>query len=639
MTRIPTYASHMSLMNQTLKNKAQFDLYNFQAVSGLKSPTYSGYGMSAYSIVNMEASQKVVSNFLENNKIFGVEMKTMNTSMQTLNKTVSDFKSVLNSFSGMNLDKLTPDYTGGEINFSDNNDVYTGQTITLDGKTYTFANNGNGDNIDISGLTPGSATYAEDVMSALQNKVGATNPDFKFEGTKFTFPLYTVNGTSSVLNSNGVTTGEPYTMNSEQYQNLQQVQQQAFAAMQMLTDVLNTSANGKYLFGGGNSDKAPVNFPFKSLEEFQKFYDGMNVKYPSSSSSALANRTVGAKNTGDITLQKTGGNTGVIKSEKPGGFLKEAVTANASTTGTLTFNSDKNTVNATEYGAFNTIKPGDTLVIGDAGATHNGSYVVKSISEDGKTITFEDSTPIRADDQIVDGGGAKFSTSFAVGSVVSLDGFNNPNIAPNVTVTGISPDGTELYVTVDPDRFPAAATTIPASDKWSLNTESYYQGGSQVTEKRISENQSLVMDITASNPAFEKLFRALGQIAQGNMVDTRNPADGVDGLIDSNHAADIIKEATKLLQSAVDSSGTPNGGLNPDLKTVTAKLSSNMVVLTNSDANLTLVQSNLEGSIESLKNVNKEEAVIKALLAADNLSASYQILQQAMSMSLLNYMK
>ena len=70
MTRVPTYSTNMSLLRQTIKNKQTFELYNYQSVTGLKAPTYSGYGMSAYSIVNLEASYNVTNNFLERNKYY-----------------------------------------------------------------------------------------------------------------------------------------------------------------------------------------------------------------------------------------------------------------------------------------------------------------------------------------------------------------------------------------------------------------------------------------------------------------------------------------------------------------------------------------------------------------------------------------
>lgn len=165
----------------------------------------------------------------------------------------------------------------------------------------------------------------------------------------------------------------------------------------------------------------------------------------------------------------------------------------------------------------------------------------------------------------------------------------------------------------------------------------YYTGGDLNLERRISENQSVTMDVTANDGAFEKLFRSLGQIAQANVVDTRNPAD-IEGLIQPNRAYDIMITASKLIQSAVDDSGeTTKHGANSSLYVVSAKLNANYVLLNNVDENLTLVKNNLQSSVDSLKNVDKTEAAVKALLAQNNLEASYSVLQNALSLSLLNY--
>lgn len=641
--RVPTYSTYMGMLNQTQNTKAQLDLYNFQAQSGLKSPNYSGYGMSAYSIVNMEASLGVTKNFMENNKILETEVKLTNTSLESISKAINDMKSLMTKFSGMDLEDITPDYTGGEINFSNNDDVYAGTTLTINGQTYTFVDDGDdtGNRIDLSTLTPGDPNYAKDVMAALQTKLQATDPDnfvdFKFEDGKFSFPLYTVNGDSTVLEANGVTTGKPHEMSGDQYQSIKELQTMAFTTMKTLTDSLNTFANGKYLFGGGVSDNAPVNFPFSTLEEFQKYFDGINIKYPTSGSANLSNFSKTGEELGDIQLINNGGNTGTIKIDNTtGSFLEKALTANASTTGDLIFNSDKNTIKANQYGAFNTLKAGDTLVINDAGATHNGAYVIKSVSEDGKTITFEDTTPIRADDTIADGGGATFSTSFPVGSVIDMGGFGN-NISPQVQVTGVSPDGTELYVTMDPSRWPAGTQNIAGSSKWSLDSSSYYEGGNLSTEKRINDNQSITMDVNASDGAFEQMFRALGEIAQGNLVDTRNPTNS-DAKVDPEATLKRVTEALNLISDSIYSGGKNSASNNPDLYTVQAKMNSNSVVLNNTSANLKLVVGNLENNITSLKNVDQTEAAVKALLALNNLNASYSVLQSAMSTSLLNYL-
>lgn len=641
MTRVPTYSSYMNMLSQTMNTKANFDLYNFQALTGLKSPTYSGYGMTASSIVSNEAALGVTQNFMENNKILTTEVKAVNTSLESISKAINDFKSLLTNFSGMDLEKITPDYTGGEITFGSNEDVYAGTTLTVNGQVYTFTNDGDntGNNIDLSALTPDSDTYGADVMNALKEKLQTSDaenfPNFTFEGNKFEFPLYTIDGESTVLNASGVTTGEPHTMSDDQYREMKQLQTMAFTTMTSLVDSLNIFANGKYLFGGGVSTQPPVDFPFKTLDEFQSYYDGLNITYPTNSSADLSTYSVGASMTGAIELINDGGNKGTIKATD-GSFLTPSISANETTTGNLTFNSDKNTIKATQYGAFNTLKPGDSIVISDAGDTHNGAYVIKSVSADGKTITFEDSTPIRADDTIANGGGAQFSKSFPVGAVINMEGFG-ANISQQVQVTGISADGTELYVSMDPARWPETSQTVEASNIWKLDSNSYYRGGELVTEKRVNNNQSITLDVNANDPVFEQMFRALGMIAQGNLVDTRNPLDSSTG-IDPNETFNRVTAALDLISDALYSGGRNSDLKNPDLYTVQAKMNSNTIILKSVEENLTLVSNNLQTNIDSLKNVDKEEASVKALLALNQLNASYSVLQAAMSTSLLNYL-
>ncbi|MBE6444870.1 MAG: hypothetical protein E7019_02270 [Alphaproteobacteria bacterium] len=643
MTRVPTYTTNMNLLNQSLKIKKEFELYNYQSITGLKSQSYSGYGMSAYSIVNLEASLNITSNFIENNKLLNIELNTMSTSMETITNTANDLKHMLNNFSGSSVKNLTPDYTGGEITFTDNNqDSYIGHTITINGTQYTFtANDDSGNNIDLSAIAAdnGSEGYATKVMQALKNKIDPTGnyPDYEFDEATFKFPLYTINGGSSILSAPGVKTGEPYTMNSDQAHNLNELQTFAFTSMQMITDALNVEANGKYLFGGGEASSSPIKFPFGSLEEFQSYYDGINIKFPNNAAANLCNRSTSAKQTGGITIDNIEGNQFKITSDNAGGFLETAVVANPATVGTLTFNADKNTINATEYGAFNSIKAGDTLVLSGT-ENNNNSFVVKSVSADGKTITFEDNDGhnIVAEDAKTDPTGITISTSYPIGAIIEMNNMGN-NVAPRVQVTGVNADGT-LNVTADPGYFATDSTYIPNSSQWSMETFSYYTGGDLALDRRISENQSISMDITANNGAFEKLFRSLGQIAQGNMVDTSNPAD-INGLIDVDKAANIVYEAISLMQSAIDDSGeTTKSGINSSLYAVTAKLSANFVLLDSVDENLTLVQNNLQNSIDSIKKVDQTEAAVKALMAQNTLAASYSVLQNAISMSLLNYM-
>ena len=658
MTRVPTYATYMNMVNQATNLRSKLDLYSFQASTGLKSPTYSGYGMSAYNIVSLEASLNITENFMNTNDILNVELEVMNTSTSSIQDLINDFKSQLLNFSGMDLDNINPDITGGEITFTSGNPSdYVGKTLTINGTEYTFVD----DDPQYAGVEhpinlqtviddAGNHTAEENaaaVLDAMKTQMeadGTWSADFSIdtEKNKFEFPLYTINGTSTLLNTDSVEMGEPHTMSSEQYQTMQQLQQSAFTTMAAIVDSLNTFANGKYLFGGGVSTQSPVDFPFQTLEEFQAYYNGASITYPSNAAAQLSSWNVDGSQTGSRTLERDDALSDRATITANGGsFLTTKITAGAEATGDLSFDASDNTIKATQYGAFNNLSAGDTLVIGGTDAGNNAkAYVIKSVSADGKTITVEDTNGGIAEDmEIANGGDLTFSSSFPVGTVVNMDGFGS-NISPQVQVTGISDDGTQLYVTVDTSRFPAngEAQTFAADGNWSMTSESYYQGGNLSSEHRISENQSITMDITAADPAFEKIFRALGEIAQGNLTTSLDPTMDIDGTIDFDNTASRVEDALNLISEALFNGGKSTSASNGDLYTIQAKIDSHMVILNQTAENQTLVKNNLENSITSLKSVDKDEAALQAVLASYNLQASYAVMQMAMSTTILDYL-
>ena len=636
ITRVPTYNTYLNMVQQTTNLKTKIDLYSYQMTTGIRYQEYSGYGMQAHTMVNLESMLGVTQSYLDNNKVINIENNTISTALEGINETISDFKSTLTSAIGMDLDSASPDITGGSITFGSNNVAdYMNTTLTVNGVQYTFSNNDTGNNIDISAAQNGT-----DVMQALQNKLPA-NSSFTFEENTFSFPLYTIDGPSTVLQVTGVTTGDAHSMSDDQYNQLTILQNTAFSTLKMLTDALNTQVNGKYIFGGGTANTAPINFPFGNLEEFQAYYDGENILFPSNPSALMCNKTYDSNDTGAITIASTGGNTGTLTAANAGAFLHEAINANAQNVGELNFSTFNNTITSTQYGAFNTIGEGDTLVIGGDGAGTNAKvYVVKSVSSDGKTITVDDSTPIAEDmtitpDSTVADESITFSTSLPVGTVLNMDGFNDNNLASHIQITGVSADGSTLTFTADPSLIPN--TTYQPSKDISLNAETYYQGGSLTSEKRISDNQSITFDITGGDAVFQKMFEALGTIAQGNIVSSFDATQGETG--DINTTLNRVNDAMDLIQSAIYSSGVSDSyETNPDIYTVLAKVNANSVVLNNVSEMQTTVKANLQNSIYSIKNVDQTEAAIMALMATNNLNASYACLQQVMNVSLLNYM-
>ena len=142
-----------------------------------------------------------------------------------------------------------------------------------------------------------------------------------------------LNNTLSALS--GLQNGS--SVSSEVSAAISELQMVAYSGMSLLSDALNTSVAGKYIFGAGSSS-APTKFGFTSLEEFQKYYDGINIKYPTTSSANLSSRYANGEVNGDLTISHDAtapDNEFTLSASE--GFLNKAVTGSAATTGDLTF--------------------------------------------------------------------------------------------------------------------------------------------------------------------------------------------------------------------------------------------------------------------------------------------------------------
>ena len=635
--RVPTYANYMNLTSAIAQNRSIVDRYSYQSVSGLKYQDYAGYGMKAYNIVSMESTLNVTNTFMENIQLAKISLNASNLAMQSITDVLSQVKTALNDAYSTDLRKISPDYTGGELTLtSDDINTYLGTNLTINGETYTFASNdSDAHNINIAGKSS-----ASEIMQAVADKISAVT----YTGDKLTFDLYAVNGESTLLTDPtakaSVVTGTPHKMSSEQALALENLQSIVFSSMQMIADTLNTNVGGSYIFGGGSST-SPVSFNYASLNEFQSYYDGVNTVYPTSTSSVLSHFSVNDAKTGVLTFNANGEDKGVITATNTGGFLEESIKMNASNVGTVKFNGDANTMKAAQYGAYSSLHAGDTIVINGNNSQLSpiaGVYVIKSVSEDGRTVTFDDTTkiPVSGETSINPDNDVVVNKTFSKGSVINLNGFNNNNLAPTATVDGISSDGTQLYIKIDGDRLPDGMTTAN-NKQWSIEAETYYHGGSLEYNQRISESQTISFDVKANDPVFEKIFRALGEVAQDNLVDSTNPADG--SAFDPNRTYNRIKDAIDLLASATDGSGDISQAHNASLYSVTAKISANYTILNKVMENQKQAVANLENNIANIKDADKEEAAVKLLMAQQSLEASYSILSSVSKLSLLDYIR
>lgn len=309
-----------------------------------------------------------------------------------------------------------------------------------------------------------------------------------------------------------------------------------------------------------------------------------------------------------------------------GGFVTSSMKGSALQTGDIGFSVNQNAMTATVKGAFSSYKTGDCLII--KGADGNDKmYIIDSVSEDGRTVKFSDETPVEEEmsllngNTIADGAGVTICKTYSVGATVEMAGTSG---AYNglYTVLGVSDDGKELIVRTE--DFPEYGATESFTSA-RFETSTYYNGGQLSSSYRVSETTTVVNDINASSAAFEKIFRALGAIAQGNMLDPDN--------IDS--ATQRVSEALDLLDEALTANSKEKNG---DVTSVQYAVISKLDLVKTTIDNQTALQNSLETYISSLTQVDKTEAATMLLQAAENLKVSYSVLSTINQLSLLNYL-
>ena len=308
------------------------------------------------------------------------------------------------------------------------------------------------------------------------------------------------------------------------------------------------------------------------------------------------------------------------------GFITDSLKGSALQTGDIGFYAKDNAMKASVKGAFSSYKTGDTLVVQGADG-NDRMYIVKSVSTDGRTVSFDDSTPVAEDmnitngKQITDGKGITIGKSYPVGATVDL-GKTSGAYNGKYTVTGVSDDGKTL--TVKTKDFPeyGAEETFATAD---VATYSYYDGGYLKTTYRVSETSAFSNDVTAASSAFEKLFRAMGEIAQGNLLDADKP--------ESAYAR--VSDALNILDASLNANSKEKNG---DITSIQYSVISKLDLVKTTIESQTASKESLTTYISNMTQVDKTEAVTYLLQAKQDLEVSYSVLSAINRLSLLQYL-
>lgn len=253
--------------------------------------------------------------------------------------------------------------------------------------------------------------------------------------------------------------------------------------------------------------------------------------------------------------------------------LANFVTANADT-GDLTFDSATDTITAATAGSLTNIPIGATITVANS-AGNNGAYTV--VSNDGTTIT-------------------------VAGTIAGT----------TVTVAGDI----------------AADETVAAT----LTSASYYSGDSVSQSHRVARDRSIDIDVTAINPAFEKVIRAVSIIAQG--------AFGTPGGLDQN--SQRIEEALFLVNSGLDPAvpGTPPYGAEQtgNFDQVETDLAFKRVLISQTVEHQKNLISFFDTRTTDIEDVDQLDAVTRLLADQRVLEASFQALARISNLSLADFL-
>lgn len=555
------------------------------------------------------------------------------------------FDSANNSLTSANADTFKGFSVGDKIGVTGtagNNTTLTITGISDDGKTLTFAENVADETLtDSAGVTltkgwsfvntPEDILQNQPETNVLKGSVGEfsnlkAGEKMKIEGTGANDGYKTIESISqdgsTITFKEQVTTQAPVTT-AQIHQSLDTgtITAQSNAGDVIREFTVNAAANP--LTVAGNTVTATNANTFADVKAGQNITINDKIYYVKDVSADGKTLTF----SGDVppAADLTGTLNFATRSDTRG-FITDSLKGSELQTGDIGFYVKDNAMKAAVKGAFSSYKTGDTLIV--QGADGNDKmYIVKSVSADGRTVTFDDSTKVAEDmnitngKQIANGKGITIGKSYPVGATIDL-GKTSGAYNGKYTVTGVSDDGKTL--TVKTKDFPEYGLEEKFATA-DVATDSYYNGGYLKMTYRVSETSAFSNDVTAASSAFEKLFRAMGEIAQGNLLDADNP--------ESAYAR--VSDALDILDASLNANSKETNG---DITSIQYSVISKLDLVKTTIESQTASKESLTTYISNMTKVDKTEAVTYLLQAKQDLEVSYSVLSSINQLSLLNYL-
>jgi flagellar hook-associated protein 3 FlgL len=424
--------------------------------------------------------------------------------------------------------------------------------------------------------------------------------------------------------------------NPENTAAVQDLQNKVFNAFSQLQYFLSQQVGGKYIFGGAKSDQPPLSLPYNNLQEFQNFYDGVNTVFPASRVANLvdisfagvtanyANMTIGTNPVTEVTA-------GAVDD-----FVTQTI--DQTSTGNLIFSNvgANGRITSATPSAFNSLQVGQTILLnnsavaqGGVGALdNNGVYTITAVSPDGNTITLDQN--VNAGTEIA-ANGVEVKLAPPNGTALALSGSGAGNngaysitwptnadlIAAGYNLNVAAPDIVTGDILFTDNQIPVTA----GAEVITLQSQAFLTGTSIPTTQRISDTQSITLDVTGLDPAFEKMVRAFGIIAQGDLLNNQPR----------------VEQALAVLNDAIEHSSLQPTEEKSDLRSVQDRIALNLQALDDAKNTQTQFRAFLEGRQNELEGADTTEAAIRLQTESQALEISFASLARITQLSLIDF--
>ncbi|MGE4277973.1 MAG: hypothetical protein AB7G62_00205 [Magnetospirillum sp.] len=394
-------------------------------------------------------------------------------------------------------------------------------------------------------------------------------------------------------------------------EDVESIQNLAFQSMMDLQSYLSSTADGKYLFSGGLVSQEPVQLPASTRAGFSNIYDGFSVTYPTTRDAHMLETATKPATTGNLTFSTAG----TISATNPGTLSDFPVGTRVTASGASAANNQTYTVVANTGSQIKVSRLTTEGPIAGTISYYNAGDEAHVQTLNGN-LTF---TPGSDTIQVSN------ATGFSVGQVFSVAGTNfNDGSYQIKSITAGPPDS----ITIESVKV-GANESVAAT----LTAESWYKGDNISIQQRIDQDRAVSVGVFASDPAFEKAFRAMGIIAQGQY----GTAGGLENNLDRvDDALYLIRDA--LLHPAGNQApyGTEQSS---DLESVLSQLGTTQSLINTKTEKHKSYIGFLDDRIIAMENVDKNEAITLLLDDQRALEAGYQTLSKVREMSLINFMK